>query len=485
MADLERIKKKYDTPEIDIEEATNGGNRYSLPYGLCKSVGINTEGMTPREAWEAWQNKTGKTKAEAEREHWGKTADEKQPQNENSKENTSENIIKRKEDIKTKDDLISYIKHRHGVELKNENIPFLNDNEKRLYTEIPQENRNAILNDLKQQGFSVEEHNKGYYWIDLPTAQDKKNEVKKNKQETKEEETKSREEAINKMLESDRIKETRTFKKGRIKENLSYGTEEMQSTTANLFNDDSFLYENDKKKGTYFSPLGNRVQYKMPNDGGEGSAYSKGGAFYHETWHAIDRNYGDNDYLSKTYTLSDGKTMQETVFRETLTVDWTKVKEEVEQDRNNFLKETGYTAERAEEIKNKFKAKVKEWYNLPTPHPQYDKWIESTEEYKESLKYSNAVTEAENHLKRKWGDLSDIYSGFRLNNWGLVGMAHGPSYWNLSNRAIEAFAECASAKATNPESYAVLGKYVPNVVKGFEEIYESLKSGRIKANARN
>ena len=78
MADLERIKKKYDTPEIEIEEATNGGNRYSLPYGLCKSVGINTEGMTPREAWEAWQNKTGKTKAEAEKEHWGKTADEKQ-----------------------------------------------------------------------------------------------------------------------------------------------------------------------------------------------------------------------------------------------------------------------------------------------------------------------------------------------------------------------------------------------------------------------
>lgn len=168
MFDLERIKKKYDTPEIDIEEATNGGNRYSLPYGLCKSVGINTEGMTPREAWEAWQNKTGKTKEEAEKEHWGKTADEKQPQNENSKENTSESVIKSKEDIKTKDDLISYIKHRHGVELKNENIPFLNDKKNRLYTEIPKENRNAILNDLKQQGFSVEEHDKGYYWIDLP-----------------------------------------------------------------------------------------------------------------------------------------------------------------------------------------------------------------------------------------------------------------------------------------------------------------------------
>jgi hypothetical protein len=28
MADLERIKKKYDTPEIDIEEATHGGRSY-------------------------------------------------------------------------------------------------------------------------------------------------------------------------------------------------------------------------------------------------------------------------------------------------------------------------------------------------------------------------------------------------------------------------------------------------------------------------
>lgn len=393
MADINALKKKYTSPDIDIAETKDDerhdGNKYSLPYGLCKGVGIDTTGMSPREAWEAYENKTGISKKEAERKHWSEDkSDNKEPK-------------------------------------------------------------------------------------------------KESKQETKEEETKNREEAINKMLESDRIKETRTFKKEKIKANLSYGTEEMQSTTANLFNDDSFSYENRKDKGTYFVALGNRVQYKMPNDGGEESAYSKGGAFYHETWHAIDRNYGDNDYLSKTYTLSDGKTMQETVFRETRTVDWGKVKEEVKQDRNNFVKELGYTAERAEEIKNKFKAKVKEWYNLPTPHPQYDKWIEATEEYKESLKYSKAVNDAENRLKRKWGDLSDIYSAHSSSSWGLVGMAHEPSYWNLSNRAVEAFAECASAKATNPESYAVLKKYVPNVVKGFEEIYEALKNGRIKANVRN
>lgn len=119
MADLERIKKKYDTPEIDIEEATNGGNRYSLPYGLCKSVGINTEGMTPREAWEAWQNKTGKTKAEAEKEHWGKTADEKQPQNENISDKKSEastpNNEKDEQSKETKNLERSYSSTRKGV----------------------------------------------------------------------------------------------------------------------------------------------------------------------------------------------------------------------------------------------------------------------------------------------------------------------------------------------------------------------------------
>lgn len=65
-------KKKYVSPTIDVEEAVNHINRYSLPYGLCKGVGINTEGMTPREAWEAWENKTGKTKEQAEKEHWGR-----------------------------------------------------------------------------------------------------------------------------------------------------------------------------------------------------------------------------------------------------------------------------------------------------------------------------------------------------------------------------------------------------------------------------
>lgn len=36
-----------------------------LPYGLCKDLGIDTTGMTPREAWDAYYGKTGVSKKEA------------------------------------------------------------------------------------------------------------------------------------------------------------------------------------------------------------------------------------------------------------------------------------------------------------------------------------------------------------------------------------------------------------------------------------
>ena len=40
--------------------------------------------------------------------------------------------------------------------------------------------------------------------------------------------------------------------------------------------------------------------------------------------------------------------------------------------------------------------------------------------------------------------------------------------------AVAALAVKASAKATSPESYAVLKKYIPKTVEGFEEIYSKL-----------
>lgn len=388
-------KKSYSTPEINVEEAVNHINRYSLPYGLCKGVGIDTDGMTPREAWEAWENKTGKTKAQAEKEHWG----------EDSKEQKKE-------------------KEKTGV----------------------------------------------------PKKEDR---------------TKSREEAIKKMFESDRIYETKTFSKKRFEANLRSGTEEMQETTANLFNDDGFIYKGGRDKSTYFSPADNRVQYKEQNDGGEGSVYQKGSVFYHETWHAIDYNYSEyTTPLSTTYDLSDGKTLINRLDDDMKSIDWESVKKEVENERKIIREELANKYEYSKEAENAaveaVVAVVKEWRNLPTPKPSYTHVLESEE--MQELKRLRALDEkasleARNTIKRKWGDLSDVLNGYSHGEDTLCGMGHKYGYWkNGTNRATEVFAEIASAKAANNESYEVLKKYIPNTVNGFNEIYEKLKNGELKAN---
>ena len=68
------IRKDYTPPTVEVTEGDfdgGSGNRYSLPFGLCKGVGIDTEGMTPREAWAAYTDRTGVSKKQAEEAHWG------------------------------------------------------------------------------------------------------------------------------------------------------------------------------------------------------------------------------------------------------------------------------------------------------------------------------------------------------------------------------------------------------------------------------
>lgn len=73
-------KGKYD---MDDDDSKKGGNRYSLVYGLCKEVGIDTTGMTPRQAWEALEKARGKTKEEIEKEHWDKVKKREDEKREN------------------------------------------------------------------------------------------------------------------------------------------------------------------------------------------------------------------------------------------------------------------------------------------------------------------------------------------------------------------------------------------------------------------
>ena len=52
-------KKQYVTPEIIVvaPEDKGGSARYRLPYGIAKGMGLNTDGMTPREVWEMLKGK--------------------------------------------------------------------------------------------------------------------------------------------------------------------------------------------------------------------------------------------------------------------------------------------------------------------------------------------------------------------------------------------------------------------------------------------
>ena len=78
MRKVEVIRRKYmarmdaGEPDGQTEGKKTGNTR--LPYGLCKSVGIDTEGMSPKEAWEAYYTKTGVKPEEAYKEHFTKTA---------------------------------------------------------------------------------------------------------------------------------------------------------------------------------------------------------------------------------------------------------------------------------------------------------------------------------------------------------------------------------------------------------------------------
>jgi proteasome lid subunit RPN8/RPN11 len=70
------MAKQYVSPEIDIVEVdANDGNRYSLPYGIAKGLGLDTTGMRPREVWEMLkgrgvtpENEYDKLKEKAEKE---------------------------------------------------------------------------------------------------------------------------------------------------------------------------------------------------------------------------------------------------------------------------------------------------------------------------------------------------------------------------------------------------------------------------------
>lgn len=303
--------------------------------------------------------------------------------------------------------------------------------------------------------------------------------------------------AKDKMLNDSRCIYNKRFTKQFMDENLEAGNIEVCNLTVNLFNKDSFGY-NANERDTAFYPGFNKVCIREKDIGGEenDSYYSKGGVFYHETWHAIDSNYGDGDMrntLSSTYRGATGKTLQETLIEETRGVNWNEAKESIEQDINDYYSNQGINRAQITQQRTAAAQKAKDIFDKTLQETgSYFKAMNARSAYLQSQEFADIMREYEKvknipkSIYRKWGDLSDIYSGFTSGRRDLVSMKHSRSYWqsDVLKRGKEAFAECASAKATSPESYQVLKTYIPNTVAIFEEIYSKLLKGEIKTKGR-
>lgn len=416
------MAKQYVAPEAEIVEVdANDGNRYSLPYGIAKGLGLDTTGMKPREVW---------------------------------------NMLKGRG--------------------------------------ITPENEYEKLKDKAEK--------------ELPKEEPKKASVQKEL-----------------ALGSDRMQYSKTLNQERVKRMWEAGTPEMQDTTSRLFNEDSFgIGKAPTSKKTAFYWAYNKVGYMEAEDGGENSSYPEGSVWYHEIWHAIDCNYRQftqeeleekiksvqaaipmwsyeqcksvaikrlsENYLSDTHKLSTGKTLYETL------VDEIKTKLNVQEivkvhteEVNQYYKSKGFDRpalvakyeeckKKAESIRKEVEKKTNSYWEGRAAENAYIKGEEYQKARTDWLNVQNPYPSA---VTRKWGDLSDVISGATMDRVNL-GMHHERKYWKESKYKVahEFFAECASSKATAKESYELLSKYLPDSVKGFEELYSKLQKGEIKSNGR-
>lgn len=303
-----------------------------------------------------------------------------------------------------------------------------------------------------------------------------------------------RKDAREKMLQDDRVIYSKRWTRERMADNLNAGTREMQDVTVSLFNADSFGYNANERNTAYYRGY-NKVCIRESNDGGaeNNSVYEKGQVFYHETWHGIDANYGEkNSKLSVSYKSSTGMTLYETLIDETRNIQWEKAKDQIKQDTNSYYKQQGIDREKIFRDYEQARQKGENIYNSIKQTNGYNDAVIaryeyfSSEEYKRIYKEFQKVSQVPSSVQRKWGDLSDVYDGYTTGNSSLTGMGHGKTYWRKEKekRATEAFAEIASSKATNAESYKVLKTYCPKTVAVFEEIFTKLEKGEIKSNGR-
>lgn len=280
----------------------------------------------------------------------------------------------------------------------------------------------------------------------------------------KEEQEQDSKKTVEAFMSNDRIKVSAQNREA-LQKCFEAGTKEMQSVTSRLFIEDSYSYNT--KSGTgKFSPIDNvvRMEYAYGKKGNDPTA-----TFYHESWHAIDYNYGEisqedikrelsekNNELTKLYLARKIHPSYHTK----------KTKENMLEAEAKMYTSCSYKLSTGKTFKETLleetKGRGKELLEDVTKKFQTDK---------ENFGYEEAV--------KNWLDMSDIVEG--LTKYYSICGGHGNRYWdNAGNsRAKEAFAEIASSKATNQKSYDIIKSYLPKTVAAFEELYKKISKGEI------
>lgn len=276
---------------------------------------------------------------------------------------------------------------------------------------------------------------------------------------TKEEQRQESGKTVKAFMSNDRIRVTSEHK-ALLQKCFESGTPEMQGVTSRLFIEDSYSYVSHKGDGV-FKPAMNAACIDYTK------AYAEE-TFYHESWHAIDYNYGEiseeaikNEYqpkINEIYLAARARSVSAKVLKETLEG----YKAEMESKRYiscSHKLSTGKTFKETllEETKGRGRALYEEISN---------KFFEDREKYGPQA------------ARNKWSDMTDIING--LTNRQILSY-HDRSYWDKAgnNRGKEAFAEIASSKATNQESYDIIKSYLPKTVEAFEELYGKISKGEI------
>lgn len=215
----------------------------------------------------------------------------------------------------------------------------------------------------------------------------------------------------------------------------------------------------------HYSPTDGGVRLNLETVFSKDGLRPQGTTWFHEFGHMIDGLHAD---ISRTYGGG--------VFVKT-------IKSEVE----------AYIDARHKEMRDGLKRAVKskdigwlesngylmEWHaDYLRRHP--DKVAEALSGLKhtKAATYSSVASEIGEMSNAEKADLSDLFGGATLNKCN-DGWGHSKSYWRpkgasedyqLARLAQEGFAEFFSASTANPESLAVLRKYLPESSKIFDEM---------------